>query len=106
MEDFNALIYKMMEKDVNVSLLLIGDDIWYDLNTGMKSILYITPHEDNTIRYADRYNSGVVGTTWPAILMLAKQCLYGRDYMHSAWQAILIEEGLIKLETTTKVIAE
>lgn len=105
MEDFNALIYKLMEKGVSINLFLKDNTIWYDLNTGMKSSLHITPHHGD-IQYEGRYDSGVVVATWPAILMLAKQCLYGREYMSHAWQAILISENLLKLETTTKVITE
>lgn len=101
---FDELIESLLNRSIEVTLTMKDDVIWYDLNTGMKSHLRIAKHDDETFKYDTRYSEGTEELSWKCLTYLARHCLHGREYMSSAWQLLLQEEGFIEIETTTKVI--
>lgn len=101
---FDELINSLMSRGIEVTLTIKNGTIWYDLNTGMKSHLRIAKHDDETFKYEARYTEGTEELSWKCLVYLAQHCLCGREYMRSAWQLLLEEEGLIEIETRTKVI--
>jgi len=77
-----------------------GED-YIDLNTGMKSHLYLVWNGEEWEahgRYDVEY--GII-TCEEDLMNAVTDCLYGRSYMHPAWQTLLTQKGILtgKLET-------
>ena len=99
--DFVDVIYYLLSEGIDITLKKIDGNVWYDLNTGMKSKLWIAPTTNGEFKFSTRYSEGVEELSIRHLLYLARHCLHGRDYMSSAWRNLLIKEGLIEVETET-----
>lgn len=72
--------------------------VYVDLNTNMKSHIYLYEHEGGV--YADmRYEKGVKIESLSDLLYCATDAICGRDFMSYNWQVLLEKEGYIKVET-------
>jgi hypothetical protein len=91
------------------------DMLYYDLNTGAKSHLYL--YEDWSL--AGRYdysssvedwveNSGDLSNVLRALFYEFKNCLHGREYYNSQWMEIGVKLGCVekKVQTHTTVTYE
>ena len=72
--------------------------VYVDLNTNMKSHIYLYEHECSV--YADmRYEQGVKIESLSDLLYCATDAICGRDFMSYNWQVLLEKEGYIEVET-------
>lgn len=77
----------------------------YDLNTGMKSHLYIW-YTDGQAHYSGRYDTQGTFDDWYELLCAVKGCMYGGNYGDSDWLILLEQEGLLTKKVTTVVSYE
>lgn len=77
--------------EISIKKDFLGD-VFLDLNTGMKSHMYLY-YEDGEWIARMRYDYSEPVQSWEEILDLAKECLHGRKYMHAAWKILLTQDG-------------
>lgn len=102
--DFVDIIDRLLNEGIEITLKKIDGNVWYDLNTGMKSHLWIAPATNGEFKFSTRYSEGVEELDINQLLHLARHCLHGRDYMNGNWQRLLEKEGLIETETVTRIV--
>lgn len=104
---FDEMIDKLLDNGIEITLKKQDGVVWYDLNTGMKSHLWIAkspdPGGDETAIAKGRYGCKGSIDTWSDLLFEVKGCLHGRDFMHSAWKELLVKEDMLEVITTTTV---
>lgn len=102
---FEEMIDKLLDNGIQITLHKIDGIIWYDLNTGMKSHLWIAKSPfvggDETAIYQGRYDRRGSIDTWRDLMYTAKACLHGNQYMYHAWSNLLQKEDVLKATTTT-----
>lgn len=102
---FEEMIYKLLDNGIEITLKKQDGVVWYDLNTGMKSHLWIAkspnPGGDETAISQGRYDHKGSIDTWSDLLWEVKGCLHGRDFMAGSWQDLLVAEGMLKVTKTT-----
>lgn len=84
--EFDEMLMKVLKSGVDVTMTMVDDVLWYDLNTGMKSEMMVT----FTARclYKSRYESGTV-FNFDHLLSLVEDCKCGRDFMNPQWEKLL-----------------
>ena len=101
-EEFDTLIETLVTKGIEITIKLDESKIVYDLNTEMKSHLYL--HYDateNLCRCFGRYENEGIITDYNDLLWEVKSCLHGRDFGNSVWTDLLIEERVLEVEVIT-----
>lgn len=74
--------------------------IYFNLNLESKSHLYLFEREGEW--YADmRYGEEYHIESWEDLMRAAKGGMHGRDFIHYAWEALLIEEGVLRVDIKT-----
>lgn len=91
-KQFQKLLMDLMRKGVRPEMFLEGGRVWFDLNTGMKSHLHIS-YDKGTVVYHGRY--GVTGTIsdWDALILVVRNCDYGRGFASYPWHYILNDDS-------------
>lgn len=104
---FDEMIDKLLDNGIEITLKKENGVVWYDLNTGMKSHLWIAkspnPGGDETGITQGRYEHKGSFDTWYDLLWEVRGCMHGRDFMHSAWRDLLVKEGVLKVIASTAV---
>lgn len=98
---FQEMIEELAMRSIEITIMKVNEYIWYNLNTGMKSHLWIRSDNSGSKYYEARYNKSGCFNDLDELYQIAKECLCGRDYLHHAWQKILVEEGLISVQYNT-----
>lgn len=102
--DFVDIIDRLLNEGIEITLKKIDGNVWYDLNTRMKSNLLISPTTNGEFKYSTRYVDGCEELDWDNLMQLAVKCLCGREYMAGDWHRLLEKEGLIETETVTRIV--
>ncbi len=86
---FNAIIGRLLDENISISLSKDDGVGWFDLNTGMKSHLHISEGENGRHKYRQRY--GITGEfeTFDDLVRIASSCRCGRDYVNEHWDRLL-----------------
>ena len=98
MQSLTEIIEKLVKNGIQVTTTYneVKDCVIYDLNTGMKSHCHLRwDNEKNSIVADMRYDKSEYIDTYSDVLWAVKSCLQGRDYMGSAWESLLLKEGLL-----------
>lgn len=101
---FDEMVNKLLDNGIVITLSKEDGVVWYDLNTEMKSELLIAKAEvggDATAVYKKRYGESGEIDTWCDLMFTAKQCMHGRDFLHSAWEQLLLGEGILDVKVTS-----
>ncbi len=87
------ILEKLLDEGIDINLSKTDGTTWYNLNTGMKSDLYIA-EVDNQFVYKARY--GVEGNfeDYHDLLYIAKSCLHGRDFADYNWLKLFKKESI------------
>jgi hypothetical protein len=107
---FEEMIDKMLDNGIEITLKKENGVVWYDLNTGAKSHLWVAkspnPGGDETAISQGRYGHKGSINTWSDLMWEVKDCLCGRDYMATNWEGLLAKEGILKVHTKTTTTYE
>lgn len=107
---FEEIIDKLLDNGIEITLKKQDGVVWYDLNTGMKSHLWITKDEDYAdgpfAKYQARYDESGTIRGWSDLMWVAKQCKYGYDFINTSWCELLVKEGMLQVITKTTVSYE
>lgn len=95
------IIEKLLDAEIEITLTKKDGVVWYNLNTQMKSGLSVSKQK-NEFFYKARYSEGNF-EDYEDVLFLAKECLHGRDFANEKWIDLLKKEGVLQVETETKV---
>ena len=104
-EDFVDILDHLLDEGIEVTLHKKDGIVWYDLNTQAKSHLWISP-SIGSIKYLDRYEGGTIECSYLGVLLLAKDCMYGRNYMSQKWIDLLLKESVLKRKVVETVTYE
>lgn len=96
---------EIVKAGVEPSIIFVDGKIWYNLNTGAKSGLYIRHLEDDLFEINVRYNGCREENIHSLrdVLYLVLSCMCGRDYVGEPWTKLMMEHGLASVKTITKV---
>lgn len=100
---FQDMIENLIKEGIEVTIKYDKEksQVYYDLNTGMKSHLHIWYDRSNdSCVYEGRYSVGMVAD-YEHLLWCAKNCLHGRDFMNLSWCELLQKEGILKVNKVT-----
>lgn len=101
----NDIISLVLDNGGNVELSKQDGKIVYDLCTDMKSRLVVWPDGD-VVQWEGRYERSGTIEDVEDLLRVAKDCMCGRDYLHQAWEKILVDNGYLrKVVTTTTFVS-
>jgi hypothetical protein len=103
--NFDQIIDRLLDEGIEIKLLKGDGRRWYDLDTGMKSGLWIAQGADGAHLYRGRYKSGEFSDYF-GLLVQAKQCRCGNDYANPKWIELLVSEGLLTKVTKTTTTYE
>ena len=98
MQALNEIIEKLVKNGIQVTMTYneVKDCVIYDLNTGMKSHCHLMwDNGANSVVAYMRYDESRYVDDYSDVLWAVKSCLQGRDYMSSAWESLLLKEGLL-----------
>ena len=102
--EFDNLILRLVKARIDITLRWDDTKMIYDLNTGMKSHLYIAwCDEDQAIQCLARYDHEATVDTWESLLLQVKYCMHGRDFANLNWISLLLAEGVMKEVKTVTV---
>ena len=101
------LIKDILRREIEVTLVLKGDTVLYDVNTKAKSHLYLEQQRDGSFIGHRRYNETTesivdIGDAAYAV----KSCMYGKGYANQKWIDVMVDLGIIKRVETTVVTYE
>lgn len=89
-EEFDSLIDKLLDYEIEITLSKDKGIVWYDLNTMMKSNLEIAFVNQECV-YRKRYDeTGIIEDIFD-IQTVGGYCMHGRDYASAAWHSFLKE---------------
>lgn len=78
--EFDQMIMEVVTKVTDVEIFSRDGKIWYNMNTQMKSGLYITFDEkDNVCRFEARYSEGTI-EDFDDLVSEVRNCMCGRDF--------------------------
>jgi len=103
--NFDQIIDRLLDEGIEIRLLKVDGLRWYDLNTGMKSGLWIAQGADGSYLYQGRYEADEF-SDYKDLLSVVKKCRHGGDYANSKWLDLLTAEGLLTKVTQTVVTYE
>lgn len=93
-ENFNKLLEKIVRAGVDVEMTMLNDRIVYNLNTDMKSHLFVWFNVDESrAEYSSRYDDGYIDNEGD-LLSIVDSCQAGRDYGNPRWFEILYKNSL------------
>ena len=114
MTDFTMLdvVKRVLVEGGDVSVVLVEDKLYFDMNSGTKAHLYIaTDIVDNTIKYTTRYDTGHmydIYTIDDAIkeitYVVRYECMCGRDFVSDYWMQKFIEYGYAEEVKRTEIV--
>ncbi len=85
-QEFNELLNQVLDLGVDISMSKSKEtgNVWYDMNTGMKSSLFISLQNEVCV-FKGRYD--VYGTIedFDDLKYQVSQCQYGRDFGNPIW---------------------
>lgn len=88
--EFYKILSDLLNRGLEITLFAEDKVIWHNLNTGMKSHLYIRFEESKQcIVYRARYDETGVITDWEDLMTVVRGCDYGRGFANHVWQDIL-----------------
>jgi hypothetical protein len=104
-ESFDDIIKQLVVAGVQVTLRMHGGRMVYDLNTGMKSHLWVQYDDQlQVINCWGRYDHYAQVDSWSGLLTQVKRCMHGRDFANAAWLDLLVSEGMLT-RTVTQVVS-
>jgi len=86
-EEFDAIIDKLLDEGIQVTLSKVDDIRVYDLNTGMKSGLAIHFVDDQAV-WNGRYEASGNFESYDDLLYVVRDCRYGRPFADAAWERL------------------
>jgi hypothetical protein len=98
---FQKIISRLLDEKITITIFKEDGLIWYDLNTGMKSHLYIA--DDGEFKYKGRYDKEGEFETFEDLLSIVSGCRYGRDFANEDWMNLLVKEELLEKVVETKI---
>lgn len=102
--EFDDIIRQLLQSGIQITLRWDNDRIIHDLNTGMKSHLYIAWDESvEAIRCWGRYDHEATVDSFNGLLWEVKNCMHGRDFADAAWIDLLVNNGILTRHVTTTV---
>lgn len=103
----NDIINLVLDNGGNVELSKQDDKVVYDLRTDMKSRLVVWEDGD-VVQWEGRYDRSGTIEDMNDLFHVAKDCMCGRDFLHHAWEKILVDNGYLRkvVTTTTSVSYE
>lgn len=97
-------IEELVKKGIEVTIGFSDKyGIYFDMNTGAKSHCHLVYNDKNILTAYMRYGEDETIRDLYDLYWCVKGCMYGRDYINSAWAKILVEEEILKKKTETKV---
>lgn len=102
-ESFQGMIESLVKENIEITIKYDEENlqVYYDLNTGMKSHLHVWYNQSNaSCVYHGRYATGLVAD-YEHLLWCVKSCLSGRDFMNSYWCELLQKHNMLKVKTET-----
>ena len=91
-DEFAEMLMEVVKGGVEISMFYHKEGFWFNMNTGMKSHLFVTYDEEKEVCvYEGRYD--VTGTIedLDELLWAVRKCDYGRGFMNGAWVELLGE---------------
>lgn len=102
--EFAEIISKLVLSDIEVTIKIIQGKVVHDLNTSMKSHLYLQYDTETQVCKAyGRYDMEDIVYEYRDVLWLVKGCLHGRDFGNRNWIELLVKEGVLKVIEEVKV---
>lgn len=93
----HPFILELMKLGVSVSLVLHSDEVFYDLNTGMKSHFHIHFYNDRngSVKTITRYNGERMTNVYSIedLIFMVRDCMCGRDFYNYEWDAVFKKYG-------------
>ena len=99
--EFNDMLDVLLLNSIQLTMKLIAGERWYDLNTGMKSHLYIN-FKNDVCSYQARYSEFGEVEDLQHLLYIAKGCMHGRDFGNGNLLEFMEKQGVLKSTTTSK----
>jgi hypothetical protein len=90
-DEFEKMIDDLLDRNIEITMLKVGDQRWYDLNTKMKSHLHIALIGDVCV-FDSRYDESGEIDDLDDLRRVGGRCMYGRDYAAEAWIEFMNEE--------------
>lgn len=100
--DFNYIIEKLLKQGIEITLFWEHDKFKYNLNTGMKSHLYIF-EENGNYCYEGRYKKTGTFFDLYELYDIVSSCMCGRDFGNQRWIDLLVESGYLTKTIETKI---
>ena len=114
MTDFTMLdvVKQILVEGGDVSVALVEDELYFDMNSGTKAHLYIaTGIVDNMIKYTTRYDTGHIYGIYSIddaikeiTYVIRYECMCGRDFVSSYWMKKFVEYGYAEEVKRTEVV--
>ncbi len=114
MTDFTMLdvVKHILVEGGDVSVVLVEDELYFDMNSGTKAHLYIaTDIVDNTIKYTTRYDIGhmhgiytIAGAIKEIACVIRYECMCGRDFVSDYWMDKFVEYGYAEEVKRTEIV--
>jgi len=94
LQTFKNLLLSLLESGVTISRVDPEDEsvnVWYDLHTGARSYLHICYTEGLCLYVSEGNKHGIINT-FDDVVLLAKNCLLGREYCEPGWETLFNKE--------------
>jgi hypothetical protein len=84
--EFEAMLTEVLKNGIRISMFMVDNVLWYDMNTQMKSELLISYDElSGTVVYNARYGeSGAISSLWD-LVQKVEECECNRGFGNPDW---------------------
>lgn len=84
------LIKELLKENIRVTIYLIDNQVWYDLNTGTKSEVHVAMETPESVTIKTRYKEyGICEPSVVDIAEVVKENMCSRPYIDNAWKDLL-----------------
>lgn len=105
-QEFDQIIFDLVAKGIEITMKMDKSNMVYDLNTNMKSHLYLHWDIDNNCCICwGRYGHEAIVYDYKNLLLEVKNCIKDRDFGNPNWLDLLVKEGVLEIVekvTTTR----
>jgi hypothetical protein len=89
-DQFQQMLIDLMQHGLRIEMFIEDGDLWFNMNTGMKSHLHIRYDKDRQVApYRGRYDVSGEIYDMEDLLHVVHTCDYGRGFANDGWFDIL-----------------
>ncbi|NCP98144.1 hypothetical protein GW796_07470 [archaeon] len=97
--EFDEMLVDVLDNEIEITMIKDKSTgiVWYDMNTGMKSPLWIS-YDGEKCLFRGRYDNTGEIKNFEDLLVEINNCKYGRDFGNQKWLEVISDYSIILIK--------